>query len=165
MLDACWHEWGHRDVQSRTDGELINNPDIFFYSPISDKNELWKEYRGQEVFTETHYGFLRLEEVVNETITVRMMIERVGLESVISAADYYRNGVDFFVKLTQKMNISLNDLYRFHSTSDFEGLAKLIGEKLPGNQPALNKGAALFLGIHRSDLSAIEQTGALEMIK
>lgn len=160
LLDSLWHEWGHLDVSERTSGELINNPQkAYFHSPISNKNEPYRKYRGAAVYTDTYYGFLRFEEVLNETITVRRMVEQVGLEAVISARDYYENGIDFFPKFTSSANIPLDTLYELHATSDFEGLAKLIGGHLPGKEDPLLKGKKLFIGIHDLNRSMIEETG------
>lgn len=170
LIDALWHEWGHLDVTERTTGELINKPEAsFIYSPVSRKNEPYKRYRGGAVYTDTYYGFLRFEEILNETVTVRRMIEQVGLAEVVSSRDYYQNGVDFFPALTSKLGISLETLYQAHATSDFEGLAKLIGEKLPNdnyppNTPPVLKGKVLFVAIHDSNRPIIAQTGALKLI-
>jgi hypothetical protein len=163
ILDACWHEWGHSDIESRTQGDLLNNK-IGFYSPISKTNEPWIRYRGAEVYTQTYYGLLRFEEVLNETITVRRMIEQLKLESIVSAKDYYLNGVDFFPKLTSVIGISLEEIYQLHATSNFEELAKIIGEKLPGNKNPIEKGLNLFIGIHESDKNIINNTGALGLL-
>ncbi len=170
ILDALWHEWGHLDVIERTTGELINRPDLsFIRSPASQQDEPYKRYRGGAVYTNTYYGFLRFEEVLNETIIVRRMIEQVGLAEIISARDYYQNGVDFFPALTSKAGISLETLYQAHATSDLEGLAKLIGEKLPNdnypdNTSPLLKGKVLFVVIHDGNSAVISQTGALKLI-
>lgn len=53
LLGALWHEWGHVDVSERTQGELIDNPRYFFRSPVSNKDEQFRKYRGAEVFTDT----------------------------------------------------------------------------------------------------------------
>lgn len=164
LIDALWHEWGHLDVTERTSGELLNNRQTFFYSPVSNQNELFRKYRGGAVYTDTYYGYLRFEEVWNETITVRRMIEQVGLSSIISARDYYENGIDFFPKFTSAVNIPLSTLYQLHATSDFEGLAMLIGQNLPGNEPPLEKGIQLFNGIHQSNSGLIRETRAFEKI-
>lgn len=166
LLDALWHEWGHLDVTERTSGELINDTSkAYFNSPNSGTSEPLLKYRGGAAYTQTYYGFLWFEEVLNETITVRRMFEQVGLEEIGSVGDYYENGTDFFPKLTSAIGISLEDLYQMHATSDFEGLAKRIGEKLPGDIDALTKGKLLFIGIHDSDSEKIQQTGALDLIK
>lgn len=164
LLDALWHEWGHLDIEERTQGQLINNPKYSFYSPESKKDEQFRRYRGAAVFTDTYYGFLRFEEVLNETITVKRMGEQVGLDKVFSAADYYQNGIDFFPLFTAAAGISLDDLYRMHSSSDFEGLNRLIGSKLPGDEGDLEKGVRLSVAIHRSDREVIRQTGIFSTI-
>ncbi|MEK7617300.1 MAG: hypothetical protein AAB414_04550 [Patescibacteria group bacterium] len=164
MLDALWHEWGHLDVTERSEGKLINNPQFYFHSPNSDRNEQFKRYRGAEVFTDTYFGFSRFEEVLVETIAVKRMIEQVGLKEVFSAADYYPNGVDFFPSFTSAVGISLDQLYQMHATSDFEGLVNIIGQKLPSNEDSLEKGSRLLVGIHRSDPQLITQTNALNLI-
>lgn len=164
LLDALWHEWGHLDIEERGQGKFINNPADYFYSPVSGKKEVFLRYRGGEIFTATYYGFLRFEEVWNETITVRRMLEQVGLAEVISAADYYQSGVNFFPQLTMATGISLDNLYNLHVTSDFEGLAQRIGDKLSGTGSSLEKGVNLFLGIHQRDEKIIAQSGALKLI-
>jgi len=164
LIDGLWHEWGHLDVKERTSGELINNPDAFFQSPVSGNNEQFKSYRGGTVYTDTYFGYRHFDEVWNETITLRRMIEQVGLDQVHSAADYYENGVDFFPQFTSAANIPLATLYEMHATSDFEGLAKLVGQNLPGEGPSLNKGISLFTGIHQSNPDWIRETGAFDLI-
>lgn len=164
LLDALWHEWGHLDVTERTHGNFINNPELYFYSPKTNRNEQFKRYRGAAVFTDTYFGFLRFEEVLNETITVRRMIQQVGLEEIISAGDYYQNGIDFFPLFTSAVGISLDTLYQMHATSDFEGLTILIGQHLPGDGDAFEKGSKLLVGIHRSDPLRIQQTGVFNLI-
>lgn len=164
LIDALWHEWGHLDLADRTSGELLNNPQAYFYSPVSSRNELLRRYRGGAVYTDTYYGFLRFEEVWNETITVRRMVEQVGLDQVVSARDYYQNGVDFFPRFTSSVNIPLDTLYQMHAASDFEGFSRLVGQNLPGSEPTMTKGVRLFSGIHQSDPSLIRQTGVFERI-
>lgn len=164
LLDALWHEWGHVDVTERGQGELINNPQYFFRSPVSGKDEQFRRYRGAEVFTDTYYGLLRFEEVLNETITVRRMVEQAGLETVFSSADYYPNGVDFFPLFSSATGIKLAELYQLHASSDFEGIVKLVGSKLPGNGNPLEKGSKLAVGIHQSDPQLIQQTGVYNLL-
>lgn len=164
LLDALWHEWGHADVAERTEGKYINNPQLYFHSPNSNKNEQYKKYRGAQVFTDTYYGFLRFEEVLNETITVKRMIQQVGLETVFSSADYYQNGIDFFPLFTSTVGIKLDDLYQMHATSDFEGIVNLIGSHLPGNEDPFVKGGRLLVGIHQSNPQMIAQTGVYNLI-
>lgn len=164
ILSALWHEWGHRDVGPRTQGQLLNNPQIFFHSPISGSNEQIRSYRGGMALTDTYWGFITFDEVWNETINIRRMQESLGLQTRISAGHYYRNGTDFFPDLTRAMNIPLDTIYELHSNSDFEGFAILIGERLPGNGNPLTKGLALFRAIHQSDENLIRQTGALALL-
>jgi len=163
LINALWHEWGHLDVESRTNGTLLNNPSHSFSSPVSGQNEQFKKYRGGAVYTDTYYGYLHFEEVLNETITIRRLVEEVGLGEVFSAEDYYRNGVDFFPKFTSVSGIPLKQLYELHATSDFEGLGRLVGGKLPGQGDPLVKGVNLFTAIHRSDPQMIQQTGVFTL--
>ena len=161
LIEAIWHEWGHLDVSERTTGELLNRKDFVFPSPISGSNEEFRKYRGGTVYTDTYYGFLRFDEVWNDTITFRRIIEALrisGDETVIGARDYWQNGTDFFPLFTSQQNISLQTLYQMHATSDFEGFAKLIGEKLPGNKPPLLRGMQLFIGIHQANTNLIRQS-------
>ncbi len=155
ILDACWHEWGHSDVEISREGELLNK--YAFVSPKSNKKEPWLWYRGGEVFTDTYFGMLRFEEVWNETITCRRMEEKLKMKSVFSAGDYYKNGVDFFPALTISMNITLEQLYFWHSNSRLEEFAKKIGLGLIGGETPLEKGLGLFIGIHESDPNLISQ--------
>ncbi len=168
LLDGLWHEWGHLDVTERTTGELIGNVEkSYFILPNTNIREPFRKYRGGTVYTDTYFGFLRFEEVWLETITVRRMLEEVGLSAVSSGRNYFENGVNFFPKLTSALGISLEELYQMHATSDFEGLARLIGSHLPGFEGAdpLYKGKALFVGIHENNPEIIEQTGVLELLK
>lgn len=165
LLDALWHEWGHLDVEEKDQGKFLKNPVYYFKSPVTRQNEVFLKYRGGEIFTQTYYGFLRFAEVWNEAITVRRMIEQVGLEEVISAGDYYQNGISFFPALTIALEISLDNLYRLHANSSFEEFAQMIGDKLPGSEPSSEKGVRLFLGIHQGDEQLIKRSGALEIIK
>ncbi len=162
IADAVWHEVGHHDVTTRHQGELINNPQAGFHSPASNKIEMFRYYRGAEVFTDTYFGYKRLEEVLLETITVRRLVEQVGLPEVASARDYYANGVDFFSKFSSAF-LTVDQLYQYRVNSDFEGLAKAIGERLPGNATPLQKGVNLYRGIHDSDSQRIAQTGVLTL--
>lgn len=162
LLDALWHEWGHLDVEERTEGELLNNPAFFFMTPLGQR-EMFKKYRGGAIYTDTYYGYLRFNEVWLEAITARRMVEQLGLEEIIIAGDHYENGVDFFAKFTSTF-IPLNTLYQMYATSDFEGFAKLVGLHLPGEAPPLSKGIDLFTGIHRSDPEMIDRTGVLSVI-
>lgn len=164
ILGAAWHEWGHVDVEERTSGHFLNNDEFVFTSPVSGKNEVFKKYRGGEIFTDTYFGFLRFEEVWNESINVRRQLG-LGFEKIISASNYYENGVDFFPLLTRALGISLEQEYELHRTSDFEGFARLIGLRLPGNEDPINKGVELFLGIHNADSNQIKNTGALSLIR
>ncbi len=164
LIDGLWHEWGHLDVTPRETGELINNKEVFFQSPVSGNNEQFKSYRGGTVYTDTYFGYRHFDEVWNETITLRRMIEQVGLDQVDSTADYYENGVDFFPQFTATAKIPLETLYEMHATSDFEGLAKLVGENLPGEGPSINKGVRLFTGIHQSNPDWIRDTGVYDVI-
>lgn len=164
VLDALWHEWGHVDITESAEGKYINNPQLYFYSPNSNRNEQYRRYRGVEVFTDTYYGFLRFEEVLNETITVRRMFEQVGLEYVFSAADYYQNGIDFFPLFTSVAGIKLDDLYQMHATSDFEGIMNLIGSHLPGTGDPFAKAGRLAVGIHQSNPQLLQQTGVYSLL-
>lgn len=164
LLDSVWHEWGHKDITVSTSGQLLNNPDFYFLSPNSGLNEQFRRYRGAEVFTDTHFGFSRFEEVLNETITLRRM-EKIGLGTNLTVyGDYFPDGVSFFPMFTIVVKIPLETLYQMHATSDFEGLAKLIGSHLPGPEDPLQKGVRLMVGIHQSNSQLIEQTGVHSVI-
>lgn len=165
LLDALWHEWGHKDITVSTSGQLLNNPDFYFLSSKSGQNEQFRKYRGAEVFTDTFFGFLRFEEVLIETITLRRMEEQAGIRTYLATpGDYFPDGVSFFPMFTIVANIPLETLYQMHATSDFEGLAKLIGSHLPGPEGPLQKGVRLMVGIHQSNSQLIEQTGVHSVI-
>lgn len=165
LLDAIWHEWGHLDVAERNTGELIDKPDLaYFYSPTSKTNEAYKLYHGGRVYTDSYFGFLRWDEVLNETITLRRMSEQAGLSQGFTAGDYVTNGTDFFPDFTVSVGISLNTLYDAHATSDWEGLAKIVGQNLPGGGSPLAKGRNLFIAVHNGDKQALINTGVFTKI-
>lgn len=165
LITSLWHEWGHLDVTERNEGKNLNNPDIYFRSPVSMKNGLWKKYRGGTVYTDTYYGYVRFDEVLNETINVRRMTEQLGLDKTVSTGNYYQNGVDIFWDFTRKTGISLDTLYQAHATSDFEGLAKIVGDNLPGNEDPNVKGLRLFTALHQANPDLINQTGIRSVLK
>lgn len=164
LLQALWHEWTRLDVTERQSGQFINNPQAFFDSPVSNKREVFRRYRGGAVFTDTFYGYTRFESVWNNTIVVRRMVAQVGLDFVFAAGDYYENGTDFFPLFTSITNIPIDTLYLMHTTSDFEGFMDLVGQKLPGNEQSLVKGERLFTAIHKSNRQLIEQTGVFTLL-
>lgn len=164
LLGLLWHEWGHLDIETRTTGELLNNPDVFFHSPVSNLDERFLEYRGGEVLTHTFFGFKRFEEIWNETVALKLQMEGLKLPSVIAGENYFENGTGFFLDLVNTVGITAKQLYEMHATSDFEGFARAIGKRLPGNSPDIYKGVNLFIGIHRSNSEMIKQTGALELL-
>lgn len=163
IINTLWHEWGHLDITERTTGELLNNQKFFFYSPNSNSNELFRKYIGAAIYTNTYYGFKRFEEVLNEIMVLRRMTGQLELGDVVSSKEFYQNGTDFFSKFTS-IYIPLKTLYEMHATSDFEGLAKLVGQYLPGKETPITRGVRLFRGIHQSDSDLIKQTGVFEQI-
>lgn len=164
LIDTVWHEWGHLDVTARTTGEFINNPKFYFPSPNSNTNELFRKYRGGAIYSDTYYDFLKFEEVLIESITIRRIAELMEIDSkLVSAGNYYENGVDFFPKFTSAY-IPPGTLYQMHATSDFEGLAELVGQNLPGNETPAAKGLKLFIGINQSNANLIKETGVFERI-
>ncbi len=164
LVDAVWHEVGHRDVTERTSGTLLNNPQALLFSPVSGINEEIRRYRGGTAYTDTYYGMVRFDEVLNESITALRMVQQLGMPKGMSAGEYYQNGVDSFPKLTQVAGISLDRLYEYHATSDLEGLAIAIGNVLPGTAEPIAKGINLFTSIHYADAQMIEDSGALSVI-
>lgn len=160
LLDGLWHEWGHLDVAERTSGRLINNPQYVIKSPTTGIEMPFKKYRGVEVYiTEKEGLFHRFEEVLNEAITVRRITEQVGIANSFFQNLYYENGLDFFVEFTKRTGISLKTLYETHATSDFEGLANLVGRNLPGAKTPIDKGLDLFLAVERNNREMLRQTG------
>lgn len=162
LLDALWHEWGHVDVRERQTGELINNPRFGFKSPVSGKDELYKRYRAGEVYSDTYFGFKRFEEVWNEAITLKRMLA-LGFQNPFFANNYYLNGLDTLMPLTDKLKIPLPTIYEMHATSDFEGFAKLIGANLPGSDSPLVKGWRLFVAIHEGNREKLHHTGVYKI--
>lgn len=165
LLDTLWHEWSHLDVTERSEGKNLNNPEIYFGSPVSLKNEQWRKYRGMAVDTDTYYGYIRLDEVIVETINFRRISEQLGLDEVFAAGNYYQNGMDVFSDFTKKTGISIETLYQAHATSDFEGLATTVGNNLPGNEDPFFKGVRLFTAIHQANPDKIDQTGIRSVVK
>lgn len=166
LLGAFWHEWGHLDVTPSTQSELINNQNYFISSP----DQTYQSIRGAEVTTAKRSGFIRFNEVLLETITIRRIIEQAKLDAVISARDYYPNGVDFFAKYTQVAGISLNELYNLYATSNLSELWRRLGNKLPDftiqNQKItdpLLKGNLLASGINENP-QLTQATGVLNLI-
>lgn len=164
LLDGLWHEWGHLDVTIRNEGTLLNKPEFAFLSPTTNENEPLLYYRGGAVYTETYYGFLFFEEILNESLTIRLMTEKLGMQTYIAAADYYPLGAELFVPLSQKAGVSVDELYELHSTSNFEALATKIGSVLPGGTSDLDKGVTLFIGLHQQDEEVIRATGVYEIL-
>jgi len=167
LLNALWHEWGHLDITERTTGELINNPTNSYarINTATGNQELFRSYRGAQVYSDTDTTFARFEEVLNESITLARMADQVGLSSMFSAGDYYQNGVDFFPRFLSSSGIDLSSIYKMHAESDFEGLATLVGTNLPGDQDPLIKGMRLFNGVSLSDPNLIQQTGVFDRIR
>ncbi|MBI3955248.1 twin-arginine translocation signal domain-containing protein [Candidatus Gottesmanbacteria bacterium] len=164
LLDGLWHEWGHLDTVKNSQGTLLNKQEFQLQRPDGVKED-FGSYRGGEVFTDNYYGFAWFNEVLLETITIRRIIDHFGFESIISAGDYYENGVDVFSQVTQFAGISTDELYRFYSTSDFEGLLRKLGKALPEKDEYsipdhdLEKGLILAIGIHQSNGELIKATG------
>lgn len=165
LVDGLWRQWAHLDITERTDGELLNNPNYLLFSPVSRRNELLKKYRGGIAYSDTYQGPSRFHEVWIETMTAQRMVEQVGLEEVILAGDLWNNGVDVFTRFTSAVGISFNTLYSFYTSSDFEGLAMLVGQQLPGTEIPLAKGITLFAAIQSADPEAIRRTGAFDVIE
>ncbi len=168
LLDALWHEWGHLDTVKNSQGSLLNKQDFQLQRPDGVKEEL-RYFRGGEAYTDNYYGFAWFNEVLLETITIRRIIEHFGFESIISAGDYYENGVDVFSQVTQFAGISTDELYRFYSTSDFEGLLRKLGKALPEKDRYsledhdLEKGLILAIGIHQANGEIIKETGVCSL--
>lgn len=161
IIDALWHEWGHKDVTPRIEGKLLNDQRYVFLSSNSGQSEPFRSYRGLEVFTDTYYGFLRMEEALLETITTRLMFEKVGLEGIMSAGDYFSNGVDILLPFTKSI-MTVDELYQKRASSDFEGLAEIFGANLPGTGDNLAKGSQLYLAIHQDNPQLLSQTGIFQ---
>lgn len=164
LIGSIWHEWAHLDVTERTPDRLLDEPNAYFPSPVSGKNERFRRYRGAAIYTDTYYGFIRAEEVLIETIKSRRLVEDVGLDRVFVAGDYYPNGVDFFSRFTSAVGISVEELDRYHGNSDLEGLATRIGSQLPRQGDSMAKGLSLLTGIHSQNTDLILNSGVFERI-
>lgn len=167
LTRLMFHELGHFDVQLKTEGDQINKVDeYYFINPNTKKREPYKAYRGVQVYTASSYsGFDQTEEVVPDTLSYRLLVERVGLpEAAVSFhtrdSKYYRVGVDTFLPFSKKQ-IFLDDLYRLHATSGFDGMINLVGSKLTGptNFNARNRGRELFIGMQERNPQKIASTG------
>ncbi len=167
LLNAVWHEWGHLDVAERTTGSYIGNPEHFLITrDPSNPNQIIREpylrYRGVQIYSQHTTSLTRCEEVVNETINERRMHEQLGLPEIFVPSAYYPNGVSFFMPFTQTIGLSVDDLYRLHATSDVEGLATYIGERIvseEGNDPLWNG----FILLNRIDLQQWEELGRVRV--
>lgn len=155
LARLMFHEFGHFDVQIRTEGDQIGKvEEYYFTNPHTKKREAYKVYRGVQVFTaSSYYGFDQVEEVILDTLADRLLIERVGIPDVAVSfytkdSKYYKKGVDVFLPFTRE-NISLEDLYHLHAISDFDGMVDLVGSKLSGpeNFTTRQRGRELFIGV------------------
>ncbi len=107
FLGNLWHEWGHLDVTERREGKLLNNPEIFFDSPNSHKQEMFRRYRGGEVFTDTYFGYKTFEEILNETVNQERIQQTMGftdqqMTPLLLRTTYYPNGLSVFVPFAKK---------------------------------------------------------------
>lgn len=165
LVGVLWHEWGHVDVTSSTDGELINNA----ANPGARINtnhgpELIQAYRGGEMLSATGRALHRFEEVWNETNTIRRIAEEVGFRELAAARNYYENGVDFFFDFTRSVGIPLETSYQMHANSQLDEFAILVGSNLPGDIDPFIKGMNLFDGISQNNRGLIEETGVFSRI-
>lgn len=158
LVQAIWHEWGHLDIEPRTVGEYVNNPKAVLRPLANMPPEIIRRYHGGIIESDSYQDYKRFEEVWIETATIKIMEDGPGLQTIVASKEYYQNGIDILRELTRE--ISYKNLYQMHATSDFEGFAKLVGQKLPGNQEDFVKGERLFAAINSADSRAIEQTGA-----
>ncbi|GEM_PF-3151801 len=167
LANTLFHEWGHLDLEERTEVGFINNPRMSI--ELSDGQIIeFKRYHGGSVVqdgTDVNPLFWRFDEVWNETLAVRRVYEAVGRDNTVDleyAPIYYPNGLDVFFPFT--FDIPLRTLYEMHATSDFEGFAELIGRKLPRDQTELMRGMNLILAIDSADSAIIQETGILSVI-
>lgn len=164
LANTLFHEWGHLDLEERT----IDNPKMSLDLSNGQKIE-FKRYHGGMVVqdgTDVDRLFGKFDEVWNETLAVRRVYEALGRDSRVEqeyANIYYLNGLDIFLPFTA--DVPFETLYEMHATSDFEGFAKLIGRKLPGDQTELMKGMDLILAIDSADPSMIQKTGIFSVIQ
>jgi hypothetical protein len=159
LITALWHEWAHLDYTKRETGELINSPQYTITSNTTNLKEQFKSYQGGIIHSDTDYIFKRWDEVLVETITQRRIIEQVGINSIFTSANYDENGVNVLFPFTRSANISVDQLYQLHASSDVEGQAKLLGQSLPGNEQALQKGIRFMGGLNRADPVIISSFG------
>lgn len=168
IANLVYHEWGHLDITESINGKSINNPNYSFRTP-EGKDEVYRKSRGAYITTDTYFGFVDFEEVLNETIINRRFIEQLGFspdgpyKEVITTSDYYRNGTAVFLPFSMR-HITLSELYRLHATSDFDGIIDTMGKYLPGNNTPTYKGRELAIGIHDKDLRRIQETGVFQTL-
>lgn len=166
LTRLLFHELGHIDISSRSNGEQMNNPEYYFKNPWLGINEPYAFYRGFQVYTPSKfYGFDQFEEAVLDTLAHRLLVERVGLSEwevypYTWGSMYYQSGGDIFLQFSRKY-IPLETLYRLHTTSDFDGIVDLAGSKLlkPENLTPRQRGRELLIGIQERNPQRIAATG------
>lgn len=156
FLSGIWHEWGHLDVQRKTAGRYINNPQALLRPTPDVRGEMIRSYRGGRMYSDSFVDYQRWDEVLNETIIQRRISEQAGFTSGFAAKGYYENGVDIFYPFSKRF--PLERLYNLYATSDVEGQGDLVGSQLPGSEQDFLKGERLFIGIHKNDPSIIART-------
>ena len=157
MLHVFFHEYTHIDLDERTEGAFLNNPNVPL-TPQEGESPIWLAYQGGSIrFSDGTEFFRRFEEVFVDTIVYRRLSEQIGLSPTLSM--YHTVGLDFFLPLTKEVGLSIDDLYKLHSTSDLEGLASKIGSQLQGPASAHLKGLGLFLGIDFEDTDIVIRSG------
>lgn len=167
-----FHELGHMDYKEREATEFADNPDYFFVHPNTKQKEPYKRYWGGVVIAGdslNNFGFTQSQEVILDSLASRMLTERLDIPmDKVAVVDvdsiYYKNGLDSFLPFSRKF-MSLNELYRLYSTSDFEGLTKAIGVYLPGDESATKKGWNYLVGIHERNPQRIAATGVHRILR
>lgn len=155
LINALWHEWGHLDIQPRKEGEFINNPNFQLVPFAGARPELIMEYHGGIMSSQSYSDYQRFEEVWLETVTVKLMREALGRKEVVTSGEYYTSGVDVLLPLLE--DVSFKTVHNMHATSDFEGFARLVGEKLPGDNKPIFKGERFFIALHKKDHEMIKK--------
>lgn len=166
LLDGLWHEWLHQDVgEEKVPDQLKIDkvPTACFTPPGSSLCEPFERYRGGEIYTQNWFGFSWSNEILVETIIIRMISEGLDLEEVVSAGDYYQYGTEVLWPYSKKIG-PWQKLYSLYTSSSFEELAQVLGDSLPGEAKSLTKGIGLMTAIHQADPDLIEQTGVYQII-
>lgn len=115
-------------------------------------------FRGLSPIIDNQYAYPRLDSVMRESIGVMIQLDS-RLREISPNSTFVSNGTVDLVKHCSVSKIRVIDLYNLYSTSDAQGLARLLGSNLLPEGDAVQKGLGLFQAIEQDDPIAFEQTG------